>query len=166
MRGIPMNEHTDHDHLLTTGGGALTGGALGAAAGALIGGPIGVALGGVVGTAVGAVAGDRIGEELDHRSDLVHFASVYTRMPYYVLEMEWPDYEPAYRYAVEVYDTYRGRTVDEVEATLQDGWAYRSDRSHLTWAQAKPVFEHVWQAHAQSDADHHSRKARAPMEVD
>lgn len=159
-----MSEHTHRDHLMATGGGALTGGALGAAAGALIGGPGGMALGGVVGTAVGAVAGDRIGEELDQRDDLAHFASTYTSMPYYIMEMEWPDYEPAYRYAMESYDAHRGHTVDEVEDALESGWMYRSERSHLTWEQVKPVFEHVWQAHAQSDADKATRRTHQPME--
>ena len=155
-----MTQHIHRDHIIATGGGALTGGAIGAALGALVGGPGGMALGGIAGTAVGAVAGDHIGDQLDMRGDLGHFASIYHTMPYYVSEMEWPDYEPAYRYAMEQYDARRGQSVEQAEHELRMGWMAKSGGSHLTWEQVEPVFEHVWQSYAEADAGVNAARSR------
>lgn len=146
-----MNHSLHRDNILTAAGGAVTGGLVGGSLGSLLGGPVGFALGVVAGTAFGAEAGEHISDAIDLHGDLGYFASTYTQMPYYVSEMEWEDYEPAYRYAMEQYSPDADKSIYDRDGALERGWREASQRSHLTWPQVRPVVDHVWDTYAQRE---------------
>lgn len=132
------------DHILGAGGGAVAGGAAGAALGAVVGGPAGLAVGAVAGGALGAVLGDRAAEAADRREDLGHFQQIHREMPYFIDGMDWNDYAPAYRYGLETYRLHGGRRFDEAEGELETGWGRARDASRLTWVQARSAAAHAW----------------------
>lgn len=145
-----MNHHSHRDTIITTGGGVITGGLVGGAVGAMLGGPVGLVLGLAAGSAMGAEAGEHIGEAIDMQGDIGYFANHYQEMPYYISEMEWEDYEPAYRFAIGQYDPAQPRLQGAREDALARQWPGDSDTSHLTWGQVRPVVEHVWSAYSRA----------------
>ena len=141
-----MSIHSLHtEHALATGGGLLTGGIMGAVLGSLILGPGGLVMGAAAGVAAGGTAGEHIGEAFDEREALAGFAARFDSMPYYVSEMEWEDYEAAYRYGLRQHARFGHLPFGQVRQTLGRSWAKHSGLSHLTWAQAAKAVEHVWQ---------------------
>lgn len=134
-------------------GGAITGGVAGGLAGAVLGGPMGSLVGATAGAIGGVLAGQRAEKDLRpdilyDDGDLEHFEQVFTRLPYYAQGMEWDDYGPAYRFAIDEYellDDYR--SLDDVETEAAKAWTQKKGDSRLTWGQARAVVEHVWTAY-------------------
>lgn len=126
------------DHVLGAGTSAVAGGAVGALVGGLVGGPAGAALGAVAGTAAAAVAGHKTAEALDPRGDLGHFEQIHRTMPYYISGMEWSDYAPAYRLALD------NHAASPDLASLEATWARDPQGSRLVWSEVVPVIEHTW----------------------
>lgn len=139
-----MNTKTHQPDPLVTTGGALTGGVVGAVIGSALG-PLGAAIGAAAGSLTGGAAGEHIGETMDHRSDLVYFSEHFSEQAYYVSEMEWPDYEAAYRYACDTYSTHAQLSPDAAQAELKIGWSHYNQHSHLTWPQAWQAIRHAWE---------------------
>ena len=132
------------DHYLGAGGSALAGAAAGAAVGGMIGGFAGAAIGAVATGAAGAVLGHKASEAVDPRGDLGHFEQVYRTMPYYVADMKWDDYAPAYRLGIDSHaarDPARPRDLD----ALERDWEARRGASRLLWSEARPAIEHAWE---------------------
>lgn len=132
------------DHILGAGSGALLAGGVGAAIGGLVAGHIGIAVGAAAGAAVGAVVGDRIAEQRDKREDLGHFQQIFHTMPYYVGNMRWEDYAPAYDYGIRTYRTRGGQPFAQVEDALASEWEAVKGDSRLSWIQAQPAVAHAW----------------------
>lgn len=139
-----MNTKTHQSDPLVTTGGALTGGVVGAVIGSALG-PLGAAIGAAAGTITGGAAGEHIGETMDERSDLVYFSEIFSDQPYYVSEMEWPDYEAAYRYACDTHETHSKLPSDVAQTELNSGWLHYNQHSHLTWPQAWQAICHAWE---------------------
>lgn len=144
----------DLDQKLISEGGTATGSVVGGMLGAWLAGPVGVLLGMGAGSAAGTKLGQKLTEKVRQASTLSHFEKIFQQMPYYVPEMEWMDYEPAYRYALDQYPDFKGCMVREVEEMLEDGWEQHSGLSHLTWPQARRVVEHVWSIQGDLEALH------------
>ena len=139
-----MNAHINHPTMpLVSTGGALTGGLLGAVLGSVFG-PLGTALGAAAGSLTGAAAGEQIGEAMDHREDLVYLAETFSEQDYYVSEMEWEDYEPAYRYGFDSYAQHAQQPLHHSKNILAAGWEQYNQHSHLTWNQAWNALLHAW----------------------
>jgi hypothetical protein len=135
------------DHVLGAGAAALAGGATGAALGVVVAGPLGLAIGAAAGGALGAVIGDRASEAVDGRHDLGHFQQIFHAMPYFVEGAGWGDYAPAYRYAIDAHARHDGRSFDQVEPQLQEGWeAAEHFGSRLDWNRAQPAMRHAWES--------------------
>lgn len=132
------------DHILGTGSATLGGGVIGAVIGGFAGGVPGLTLGAVAGGALGAVVGHRLSEAVDPRGDLGHFEQIYRTMPYYVDDMTWDDYAPAYRYGLDTYATRGGQPLEAAASMLAQDWSRARGVSRLSWEQAQPAVAHAW----------------------
>jgi len=145
-----MTERTK-DKAKATGVGAVVGGtaggvAGGAAAGAAAGGMTGP-VGAAVGAAVGAVAGAAAGRmaKADPAAEDAYWRDNYTGRPYVASGSSYDEYAPAYRYGVDAYSRYPGRSFDDVEPELGRGWGASRGRSALEWERAKHATRDAWQ---------------------
>ena len=131
------------DHYLGAGASALAGAAAGAAIGGMIAGPAGAVVGAAATGAAGAVLGHKAAEAMDARGDLGHFEQVYRTMPYYVADMKWDDYAPAYRLGLDSHASPdpQPRDIDALERE----WDARRGGSRLLWSEARAAIEHAWQ---------------------
>jgi len=134
------------DHVLGAGASAVTGGVIGAVIGGVVAGPPGVAIGATAGTALGAVTGHKASEAMDARGDLGHFEQIFQTMPYYVSEMTWGDYAPAYRYGLDTQARLQPRTFAQAETELEHGWSAAKGGSRLLWTEAREAVAHAWRS--------------------
>jgi len=144
-----LNERKDKT--TATGIGAVVGGvaggvAGGAAAGAAVGGMTGPA-GAAVGAAVGAVAGALAGRmtKADPEAEDTYWRDNYAGRPYVESGSTYDDYAPAYRYGVDAYSRYPGRSYDDVEPELSRDWSTARGRTSLEWERAKHATRDAWQ---------------------
>lgn len=132
-------------HPVGTGLGAAAGGlAAGAAAGS-VAGPVGTAAGAAIGAVVGGLAGKGIAEKIDPTVEEAYWRENYTSRPYVTKGSTFDDYGPAYRYGVDNYARYPGRTFDDLEPELGREWQRAKGRSNLTWDNAKFAARDSWQ---------------------
>ncbi len=132
------------DHILGAGTGALLAGTAGAAIGGVFAGHPGIAAGAAAGAALGAVLGDRLAAKGGKREDLGHFQQIFHTMPYYVSDMRWDDYAPAYDYGIQTYRTRGGQPFEQVEEALGHGWDAAKGGSRLLWSEAQHAVAHAW----------------------
>jgi hypothetical protein len=141
--------YKDSGHSAATGVGATIGGvaggvAGGAAAGAAVGGltgPVGAALG----AAAGAVAGALVGKAVDPAKEDAYWRDNYASRPYVGGKGSYDDYGPAYKYGVDTYPRYKGRSFDEVENDLSRDWGTARGRSSLEWDKARHATRDAWE---------------------
>jgi len=141
----------DDKEKTATGAGAVLGGvaggvAGGAAAGAAIGGmtgPVGAAVGALAGAAVGALAGKGVANA-DPVEEDTYWRDNYASRPY-VSGASYDEFGPAYRYGVDSYSKYQGRSFDEVDADLSRDWGNTRGKSSLDWERARPAARDAWQ---------------------
>lgn len=141
----------DDKEKTATGAGAVLGGvaggvAGGAAAGAAIGGmtgPVGAAVGALAGAAVGALAGKGVANA-DPVEEDIYWRDNYASRPY-VSGASYDEFGPAYRYGVDSYSKYQGRSFDEVDADLSRDWGSTRGKSSLDWERARPAARDAWQ---------------------
>ena len=148
-----MSDHkrdlpADKDHPAAKGVGAVVGGvAGGAAAGAAVGGmtgPVGAAVGAAVGAVAGALAGKGVAKAADPAIEDAYWRDNYSSRPYVQSGAQYDEYSPAYRYGVESYSKYPGRSFDEVEPELSRDWRNARGRSSLEWENAKHATRDAW----------------------
>ena len=61
--------------------------------------------------------------------------------------LEWRDYAPAYRYAIDAHARHQGSAFEHVELQLQEGWeAAAHFGSRLDWNRAQPAMRHAWES--------------------
>jgi hypothetical protein len=130
-------------HPVGTGIGAAGGGAAGAAIGA-VAGPVGAAIGAVAGAVAGGLAGKAPAEAVDPTVEDGYWKDTYKTRPYVAQNVEYKDYQPAYRYGWENAGKYKGRQWGEVENDLARDWAYRRGECKLEWDQARPAVRDAW----------------------
>lgn len=132
-------------HPVGTGIGAAAGGmAAGAAAGS-VAGPVGTVAGAAIGAIAGGLAGKGIAEMIDPTVEEAYWRENYTSRPYYNKGYTFDDYGPAYRYGMDNYPRYPGRSFDDVEADLSRDWQRGKGKSRLAWDDAKFAVRDSWQ---------------------
>ena len=131
-------------HLVGTGLGAAAGGfAAGALAGSVVG-PVGTLVGAVAGAVVGGLAGKGIAEIIDPTAEEAYWRENYSSRPYVTSGASFDDYGPAYRYGIDSYGRFEGRTFEEVEPELMLEWPGAQGNSKLTWDRAKHATRDSW----------------------
>jgi hypothetical protein len=118
--------------------------AAGAAAGT-VAGPVGTVAGAVVGAVVGGLAGKGVAEVIDPTVEEAYWRDNFAERPYVSAGSSYDDYRPAYRYGLDTYDEYAGRSFDEVEPELGRNWNRVRGTSRLEWDRAKHATRDSWQ---------------------
>lgn len=132
-------------HPVGTGLGAAAGGVMTGAAVGAVAGPIGAIAGAVVGAVVGGLAGKGVAEMIDPTQEDAYWRDNYSSRPYVAPGDTYDQYGPAYRYGVDAYPEYKGRSFDEVESSLRDDWHTARGDSKLSWEQARHATRDSWQ---------------------
>ncbi len=118
--------------------------AAGAAAGA-VAGPVGALAGAVVGAVVGGFAGRGVAEMIDPTVEDSYWRENYATRSYVAPGATYDEYGPAYRYGVDRFPEYKGRSFDDVESELRDDWQSARGTSTLTWERARSATRDSWQ---------------------
>ena len=74
-----------------------------------------------------------------------YWRDTYSTRPYVARGASFDDYGPAYRYGVDSYGRYDGRTFDEVEGDLARDWRRAKGASKLSWENAKHATRDSWE---------------------
>jgi uncharacterized protein YcfJ len=130
-------------HPLGTGAGAAGGMATGAALGAP-GGPVGMVVGAAIGAVAGGVAGKRVAESIDPTAENTYWQDNYRNETYVNRDLDYDQYEPAYRTGYTGYGKYEGRKFDEVENDLERDYEQAKGNSSLAWSDAKHATKAAW----------------------
>lgn len=110
----------------------------GAATGSTVG-PLGAAVGAVVGGAIGAGTGHEIAAQINPKAEDLYWRNNYSSRPYVTSGAEYTTYQPAYKYGVDSFSEYKGKSFDEVESDLGNRWDTVRGDSSLDWDAAKPA---------------------------
>ena len=132
-------------HPVGTGLGAVAGAvAAGAVAGSVVG-PVGTVIGAALGAAAGGVVGHEVAAAIDPVAEEAYWRDNYSTRPYISSGATFDDYGPAYRYGVDSYGRYSGRTFDQAEPELRREWDRVKGTSRLAWSDAKNAAGDAWQ---------------------
>lgn len=132
-------------HPLGTGLGAVAGGtAAGALAGTVVG-PVGTVIGAVAGAVAGGMVGKGIAKMIDPAAEEAYWRQNYSSRPYVTSGATFDEYAPAYRYGVDAYGRYEGRSFEQAEPELMRDWDGAKGTSRLTWENAKHAARDSWQ---------------------
>jgi hypothetical protein len=129
-------------HPVGVGVGAVAGGVAAGAAAGTVAGPIGTAIGAAVGAIAGGLAGKGVAEGIDPTAEDAYWRENYQSRDYVARGRGYDDYGPAYGYAVRQYEP--GRSFEDVESDLADGWMGARGRSSLGWGDASPAARDAW----------------------
>ena len=131
-------------HPIGTGlGAALGGAAAGAAAGTVVG-PVGTVIGAAVGAIVGGYAGKGVAEAIDPTVEDAYWRENFKTRPYADAGSSFEQYEPAYRYGVDSFGRYPGRSFEAAEPDLSGDWERVRGTSNLDWERAKHATRDAW----------------------
>ncbi len=130
-------------HPVGTGVGAAGGGATGAAIGAA-GGPVGVVVGAAVGAVVGGLAGRGVAEMIDPTAENAYWRDNYRSESYVNRDLDYDNYEPAYRTGYTGYGKHAGEKWDDVENDLESDYEQTKGNSELAWSDAKHATKAAW----------------------
>lgn len=131
-------------HPVGTGiGAALGGAAAGAAAGTVVG-PVGTVIGAAVGAIVGGYAGKSAAEAADPTVEDTYWRDNFKTRPYAEAGSSFEQYEPAYRYGVDSFGRYPGRSFEATESDLAGDWDRVRGGSSLTWDRARHATRDAW----------------------
>lgn len=131
-------------HPVGTGVGAIVGGAAAGAATGTVAGPVGTVIGAAVGAVIGGLAGKEVAESIDPTREDAYWRDNYRSRPYAGSGASYDDYGPAYAYGVSSYQAHPGRSYDDVEADLSQGWDRSRGQSSLDWNRAKSATRDAW----------------------
>ncbi len=132
-------------HPVGTGLGAVAGGAAAGAAVASVAGPVGTVIGAAAGAVAGALAGKGIAKMVDPTAEEAYWRENYSSRPYVTSGATFDEYGPAYRYGVDNYGRYEGRSFEQAEPELMRDWDGAKGTSKLTWENAKHAARDSWQ---------------------
>ena len=102
----------------------------------------GIAAGAAVGAIVGGLAGKGVAEGIDPTAEDAYWRENWQSRGYVAGGRGYDDYGPAYGYAVRQYEP--GRSFEDVESDLADGWMGARGRSSLGWGEASPAARDAW----------------------
>ena len=132
-------------HPVGTGVGAVAGGLAAGAAAGTVAGPVGTVIGAAIGAIAGGLAGKGVAEMIDPTAEDAYWRDNYSNRSYIGSGDTYDDYGPAYRYGVDAFPKYEGRSFDEVETDLSRDWDRAKGSSRLTWDRAKNATRDSWQ---------------------
>lgn len=137
----PEHAHELGGTLGMTAGGVAGATALGAAAATAIASPLAAPLGAVAGAAIGGAlggsAGESIARSVNPTSEEKYWEDNYRSRPYVSSDRDFDTYRPAYRYGVDSYSKYEGRSFDEIESDIGRDWTNARGTSSLEWNEAR-----------------------------
>lgn len=140
-----VNEEGAHELGGTIGmaaAGAAGGVAGGLAAGAAVGaplGPVGIVAGAAIGGALGGAAGESIARAVNPTDEELYWENSFRTRPYVTKDAQYDTYRPAYRYGVDSFGTYLGRSYTDVRSELGSNWEKSRGKSTLAWEDAEPA---------------------------
>jgi len=140
-----MKTQETNSHPVSTALGAAAGGFGAGALAGTVAGPVGTVVGAVAGAVVGGLAGNSIAEGIDPNAEVGYWRTNYAHRPYVAGGASFDDYGPAYRYGVDSFGKYTGRTFDQAESEMASKWAGAKGTSKLTWDHAKEASRDSWQ---------------------
>lgn len=71
-------------------------------------------------------------------TERTYWIKTYPTRPYYKKTIVYSEYDPAYKYGHDIYETYHGRDFSEIpETELEQGWIAVRGPSTITWDQAR-----------------------------
>ena len=82
-------------------------------------------------------------DEADPIAEDAYWRKNYKDRPY-AGDTSYDDFGPAYRYGVDAFGLYPGRSFDEAEADLSRSWAKSRGTSGLSWERAKSAVRDAW----------------------
>ena len=132
-------------HPVGTGLGAAAGGAAAGALAGTVAGPVGTVVGAVAGAVAGGLAGKAIARSIDPTAEEAYWRENYSSRPYVTQGATYDEYGPAYRYGVDAYGRYEGRSFEQAEPELMREWDRAKGTSKLTWENAKHATRDAWQ---------------------
>jgi hypothetical protein len=132
-------------HPVGTGLGAAAGGAAAGALAGTVAGPVGTVVGAVAGAVAGGLAGKAIAKSIDPTAEEAYWRQNYSSRPYVTKGAAYDEYGPAYRYGVDAYGRYEGRSFEQAEPELMREWDRAKGTSKLTWENAKHATRDAWQ---------------------
>jgi len=136
-------------HPLGVGVGAAAMGAAGAAIGTVVpgvGNVVGAAIGAVVGAVAGGYAGKAVAEAIDPTDEDAYWRVEHKQRPYYDATQDYDrDYAPAYRTAVDTYNTGLEADYSDVEPELRNRWNRDRGDSKLDWNTANKAMRDVYE---------------------
>jgi hypothetical protein len=131
-------------HPVGTGVGAAAGGVAAGALAGSVAGPIGTIVGAAIGAVAGGVAGKEIAEAIDSGAEDGYWRENFSSRPYVKSHSSFDDYGPAYRYGEASFGRSKGRSFDDAEADLEQGWQRAKGASNLSWENAKDASRDAW----------------------
>lgn len=131
-------------HPVGTGLGAVAGGAAAGALAGTVAGPVGTVVGAVAGAVAGGLAGHEIAKMIDPTAEEAYWRQNFSSRPYVTSGATFDEYGPAYRYGVDAYGRYEGRSFEEAEPELMRDWDHAKGTSSLTWESAKHAAGDSW----------------------
>ena len=131
-------------HPVGTGIGAAAGGVAAGAAVGTVAGPVGTLVGAAVGAVVGGLAGKAAAHRIDSDVEDAYWQENYSSRSYVNPDATYDDYRPAYRFGVNSYSNYPGRSFDDVDSELSQNWDSARGDSKLPWEHAKHAVRDSW----------------------
>lgn len=139
-------------HPVGTGVGAAGAGTAATLIGAVVGGPVGGVVGAVVGSVIGGLAGKVTAESVNPTFTDSYWRETYITRYYADPNLQYEDYQSAYRIGYEGYDRTTDQNFYEAEPQLKREYetqCAQHGRAGLPWDQAKHAVQDAWdQAHA------------------
>jgi hypothetical protein len=120
-------------HRVGAGAGMVGGTVAGAALGSVVAPGLGTVVGAAVGAIAGAFVGKGVAEAIDPTSEDQFWSAEYPKRPYHDGGIPYDQVRHAYRYGWESRARHPGRSFDEVEAELRQGWSDARQGSKLDW---------------------------------
>jgi hypothetical protein len=106
---------------------------------------LGTVVGAVAGAVAGGVAGKAIAKSIDPTAEEAYWRESYSSRPYVPKGSTYDEYGPAYRYGVDAYGRYEGRSFEQAEPELMHDWGRAKGTSKLTWDNARHPARDAWQ---------------------
>ena len=119
--------------------------------------PVGMHLG----TAAAGMTGNNTASSFDPIAEEAYWREHYSSRPYVTSGTTFNEYRPAFRYRVDGYRRYEGRSFEQAEPELMRDWDRVKGVSSLTWETAKHAARDAWhrvsdlvERAAPGDSDH------------
>ena len=135
-------------HPVGTGVGAASAGTVATLVGAVVGGPVGGVVGAVVGSVIGGLAGKGTAEGINPTFVDTDWREIYTTRSYADPNLQYDDYQSAYRIGYEGFDRSVNQNFYDVEPQLKreyESYCTNHGRTGLPWEKAKHAVQDAWE---------------------